>query len=289
MSRIDCNYPYPILVPRGDDYINCDFSVDIESGLERKNGNLKIVLSYTLNCDGLNDMLINGDIDICVQIISRVTSYREIKRFNKNEKLTILIDANLISKEITFIPFIVALKDLNDFSLKEHNPIFQNMTFKIKKGEKIGFADSFNYTLPSVDPLKPTSSVIRIKLNDKKNAPPYEIELTTTKIYVLLNEKAYNLYNELRTNSDINGFLTPIIMIPTIVEALSCLKNEGSDGDYKQSTWGVVLLNVLDKKNIDLFNGDSSLVKIANDVFNDGFTFALTNMKNYFDTEAGVE
>ena len=38
MNRIDCNYPYPILIPGGEDYIDCSFSVKIDNDLERKNG-----------------------------------------------------------------------------------------------------------------------------------------------------------------------------------------------------------------------------------------------------------
>ena len=289
MNRLDCNYPYPVLIPGGEDYLGCDFSINIDSDLERKSGVLKIVLSYNLKCDGLTDMIINKEVDVCVQIISRLTSYREVKKFNGNEKLTLSIDPTLISKEIIFIPFIIALKDIDNFKLPEHNDIFKDSVINIKKGEKIGFANSFTYTLPTVDPLRPTSSIVRIKLNNSPKAPPYEINLDSDKIVIYLNENAFNLYKELRTNSDINSFLSPIIMLPTIVEALTYLKFNDLDGTYQQSTWGTVLLNVLKKKNIDLATTNKSLVTIANDVFNDGFTFALNSMKNFYDNEAGVE
>lgn len=288
MSRTDIHYPYPILINDGDDYINSNFSVNIESNLEKKLGKLKITFSYALKSDGLNSMLENEDIDIFVQIVSKLTSYREVKRFHGSKTLTIIIDASLVSKELVFTPFIATLKKIDNFHLNEHNSIFSNTKFTLNKGDKIAFTDSISYSLPTVDPLRPTSSVVRIKLNEQKNAAPYELNLDTNKIIIYLNEKSFNLYKNLRLDSGINTFLSPIIMLPAIVEALSYLQHD-EDNTYSQLTWGTVLSGVLQKKNIDLNNTNKSLVTIANDIFNDGFTFALENLKDFYEKETEVE
>ena len=106
-------FPYPVLWNKNDDYKTSTFDCDIQLQREIKKFNLKV--HFKLDNTELAEMIRNEEVEYILHIESSATSYRLVKNTKSDNLSFELIDKNLLGK-INLCPFIVAKKDLIDFT-----------------------------------------------------------------------------------------------------------------------------------------------------------------------------
>lgn len=282
MKLNDKNYPYPILVAGSDDYCNCSFNIEIVDEPKEVNDNIVIELLYNLECHSLEKFIESKKITVIAQVLSKSTSYRKYYTFIKN-RLNLSIDKSLLGSKVEINTYLTALEKIDNFILPEHNKLYFSFPMTIQKGDKLGFAETLTFDLKPYDALRPVASVVSIKVDNRKEALPVDVDLTNDKIIIYLNSSLYEKYRELRQFPDIRLYLSNTIVMPAVIEALYEIKNN-PDLD-RNKRWTTSIERVLKKMNIDLYSTEYSCYAIANLIFKNGIEVALASLEKFYNIE----
>ena len=168
-----------------------------------------------------------------MHIESPETSYRLVKGTKENILTVDLKDENLLGKT-SLCPFIVAKKDIEDFTSLDLNSDYQGVLFSFQKGSIIAIGDQFDFKVDKEkEDLSSVPSIFTIYKKETVEDMPMEIELCSNKIRIGLNIPDYENYNvNVRNMPDIvNSF----IIFPALVYTFEQLKT-GFD-DFKEYRW----------------------------------------------------
>ena len=250
-------YPHPVLWKETDDYKTSSFDCDISISRDIKR--FVLTLGYSLNNKELEEMVQNGEAEYVLHIECPLSSYRFISKSVQREKTIILPDEHLLGR-ISLCPFIVAKKDLNNFSNGDWNEDYAGESFDVSKGTilAIGSQQIFSVEKDNED-LSNVPSIFTVYKKETTEEIPMEVELNDHKIRIGLNISDYeNYYAHSHNKPDIvNSFL----IFPTLVYAFERLK-EGIE-EYSEYRWFKALDKMFTlysmKLNDDILSSKSSI------------------------------
>lgn len=283
MKLNDKNYPYPILIFGGDDYVDCYFNIEIVDGPKEENGNIIVDLQYDLKCHSLEELIKCGKLIVISQVCSKSTSFRKYYLFNEN-RLKLNIDKNLLGSRVEINTYLTSLEKIENLNIKELNKEYFLNNISFQKGDKLGFAETLTFDLQPYDALRPVASVIVIKENKGKDASYVDVDLSNDKINIYLNSDLYNEYRKLREFPALRIHLSNIIVMPAVIEALYEIKNNPSEFE-SDKRWVSSIKKVLKKMNIDLYTTDCSCYTIANLIFKNGIEESLKSLEKFYNIE----
>ena len=132
-------YPNPVLYENGDDYREgCSFTLGIDPEKQSVEGSeIRLVLTYALECPGLARMISNGEADACVLLYSPATSFRRIFPFGKSETdIDIAIQKFDVADKIEIRGMILSAGENERFMLEDFNQeFFGGIPFHLRKGQ----------------------------------------------------------------------------------------------------------------------------------------------------------
>ena len=275
-------FPYPVLWNKNDDYKTSTFDCDIQLQREIKKFNLKV--HFKLDNTELAEMIRNEEVEYILHIESSATSYRLVKN-TKNDNLSFeLIDKNLLGK-INLCPFIVAKKDLIDFTNSDWNSEYDNTKFKIYKGSilAIGTQQSFSAEREN-DDLSHLPSIFMICKKETDEKSPIEINLSSDKIRIMLNINDYNNYSNFKFgNNDNINIINSFLIFPTLVFAFEKLRENFEE--FKEYRWFSSIKKIFEKYyksfNEDLFKSDSvTSFELAQEILELPISKSLISLNN---------
>lgn len=282
MKLNNLNYPYPILVKGSNDYNDCYFNILLEESPYEEDDKIVINLKYDLKSKGINDLVINKSLSVVSQVFCKTTSYRRLFVFGDN-KLQIKINKSDLGDKVDINTYIVANNKIENYYFDEINKDYFPNPCILQKGDKIAIGEIISFTLKSYDSLRPIASVISIRPNHDQNANPVDIDLSTDKVIIYLNDNIYSKYTSLREYPDLRLYLSTMIVLPAIMEALYELKNNYTEEDSKR--WVLSFKRVLSQLNIDLISSDYSIYTIANLIIKNGLESSLVALEQFYNID----
>jgi len=269
MKKSNINYPHPVLSAANEDYINCNFNVSFDKEPVVQ-GELAIIeLSYSLECNGLAEMITNEDAKVVVYLESVEAEYRKIFNFEPGScSMIIKENKNLFGKNLQVRCYITAAKDISPFTLLEHNKdLFGMIPFSVKRGDVLAISENFyNIPLENYDPLSDRPSIFSVRRQTENPKDEIIVDFVSyDKITIFLNNDIFEKYDELYQASEIRMFLASLFAAPVLVDVLSYIKHAEQDAldSILGKKWYQVLLSRLTELSIDLSKEDS-MTKVAN-------------------------
>ncbi len=289
MKKQKNEFPHPVLINNGSDYTGCSFDLMINE-LKIEGDDLKGEIEYSLNSQGLIDLLNDNKLKVLVKIQSPKTAYRkifEIKNNSNKEIFTIL--KNHVADKIEISGMIIAAEAIEHFSLEEHNKVFfDSANFEIRKGDILAIHPGFEQKIDSSEMEGPVASIFNISRRDMNVA--IKPDFSDNKIEINLNNQTHDAYFELKNkNDELKKYLSAVVVFPVLVEALSILKGVQDNLNtrdaylyeaYTDKRWYRVIENKILQKNINL--QDIYLTEAANIILGDIVQNSLINLKETF-------
>lgn len=286
MRKIKNEFPHPVLINECEDYVNCTFKIqNIASSID--NDNINIEIQYDLTSKYLSDLVSIGKSEILIKVSSTSTSYRKIFPFQPNKSSLLLqIPKNDVAKTVEFAGLIVAKEPIEHFSSEEHNKVFfESVEFEIRKGDIIAYDDGFILKLDDSDLEAPVVSIFTIaQIEGNEVIQP---DFNDDKIIINLNKLTHEVYQNLRKMETFRRYLSAVIVLPVLVEAIDIIKgNEQQeeskiDEDLREKRWYDSIKTKIKKKEIS-YNESSTY--IANKLLGDIVQDALSNFKETIDS-----
>lgn len=252
------NFPYPILLENGGDYIDSYFHVDCLSTLSKDKKNIEIKFNFDLKCEFINTLLNDGKVILAVKITQR--TYR-IVIFLTGKEISIPVDELSPNYNLEIIPMIIAKTDIS-FSYQKCMDIafsFFDEDFTVKKYQILGYGSVMSIELPINTKVGSIFTISKIKAEaDIAKKIPYIITFDNQTIDIkVLPDIFESFYNSLQKNATFNKILYSTFVYPAIQLAILTIMQDYDN--VKDLKWCIAITNKIAKEKHIILNGTSDV------------------------------
>lgn len=288
-------YPHPVLNEYTNDFVGCDFSVEIISHSDAGNS-IDFELKYNLNCPGIDKLLHDNIAKIVVRLICYRTSFRIIKELALDSTTLVSIPKKQISDVLELQASIVACNDYDNYYLDEFNrDYFGTVPQRIRKGDIIANEPGLKIKLNTILE-KNASGIVQVTGSPSISEMKVSFASTATTdpaltnyIVITLPDNEYKNYAKLMTKKHMkNGverFLQASIVLPAITEGISKLRAEENyeqdedDPKYKGTIWADSILHALSVIGVDNLGASTqSDYELANKILGNVISDSTNNL-----------
>lgn len=257
MELCDKNYPYPVLTPRGDDYVACSFDVDGES--IKHDSQLELVLNSKLECASLQSLIEHGRAAIVLHVECSRSAYRKSHELQLGVQ-SITISSGDISGRVSLCPFIVAKQDIDGYKSTQFNPIYQDMSFRLRAGavlaegiEKSVFVDT---STRDIDYKPDIFSVVPDEKMNEDGDEKFRIRIDpcNPKITICMPTKAYSQYAALLKSGISIELVRCVVVLPAMIEALARMRTAYANEEIEDFE-GYIWFNTVKERLMQLYPG----------------------------------
>ena len=232
-------YPYPLLEScfGQEDYVDSKFNIL----LNQKNNKSNIELEFipVLDNEGIQSLIDNKEAFFAVHIECNLTSFRNLYRI-EGESLKINLNANDVENSLNICTFIIADKDLENYSNDKFNEDYEGFKFNIEKGNILAIGDSYELEInKEKDEIGNMQSIFGLIMSKDEKEKDIKIDVSMEKIYIALPKNEYIQFKSMMRTKANQPILHSTILIPALMEAIDKMKRSVQDGDF---------YNVQDKK-----------------------------------------
>jgi hypothetical protein len=170
-------FPYPVLRPDIDDYLESEFQVmvDIEGSRDNKRLNAKVTVA--LSSDQIKREIMKGTAAVTIVFSCRDTYFRETITTDKYE-FAKSFDAGMLRGEVIISPFVVALKPIKEFTAPDINGEFRKERFSFEVGEVLAVEEPKVIYIDR-ELFKPISSIVQIVRSDTLSGFEWKVGLVS--------------------------------------------------------------------------------------------------------------
>lgn len=242
-------YTYPVITEDADFYEESSFTSDVEQVLDGYN--IKLKLKAELINPELEEMLKKEEVLIAHHIECTQTCFRRLVLTNENVKECILRDGE-VNGVVQVCTFLVANKYIEKYSNKLFAPDFRGFRFDIERGCIMAVGNQINLRINKIrDDLANTSFIFSIIPNKDETVTNIQVDTSGNKIAVIIPKETYSIYYNMSGNLDIQPLMHSILIIPSLVYALTEVKESRTHlYDYEDYRWFRSLRKAAEKMNI---------------------------------------
>ncbi|WP_430886145.1 hypothetical protein [Fusibacter sp. JL216-2] len=229
-------FTYPVISAENDSYSDCIFNTDVSHEMDGYNVKLKFAIEF--NNKELLDMIENGDAEYVHHIECSQTCYRT-SISTKSREMEYLIHNSNVNGKIEVCSFIIARSDLNKYSNSQFSSDYKGFKFDIEKGCILAVGNEFELRINKVkDDLINTSSIFSIAPNLDEMITDIKVNTLGEKITILLPNRTYGFYNNMKSFMDIQPVMHSMIIIPALMQVFNELKASRSQlYEYENRRW----------------------------------------------------
>lgn len=279
-------FPYPVLSSMYDDYVGCQFEIEVKAKKGKKR--LYIDITPKLNSKTLTTMIDNEQAEVVAHFECGRTRFRTVEKLKANETLSLEFQSGDLNDNLEVIAFVVSKKDISRFQSlnNEFNDEFGNASFIIDAGSILAISNQIDIPVPKdIYDLSNVNSIVSItSKQDDDNSSSISIYLTDTKIRVLLPKDTYIDYSGIgKTENQYTPILHTMFVFPALVYALDTLKSLDDDKwiDVENNLWFKVI-----KKKVEAIHGqfDKGIIEqftsiiIAQELIENPFPVAVNTL-----------
>jgi hypothetical protein len=241
-------FPYPVLRPDIDDYLQSEFQVTVDIEGTKDNKHLSAKVQVALSSDQIKREITKGNAAVAIIFSCRETYFREAITTDKFE-FKKSFDAGTLRGEVVIYPFIVALKSIKAFSAPDINAEFRKESFSFEAGEVLATEEP-KVVYIDRELFKPISSILQIVKSESLSGFEWKISFETSKLQILLSAEAKQAVDQARNSRRNRAVLINSIYFSALMEAIQKLKDE--EGTYAHLRWAQVILQQCHNAAIDI-------------------------------------
>ncbi|BBM37168.1 hypothetical protein [Pseudoleptotrichia goodfellowii] len=241
-------YPYPVLNYFSDDYINSVFTSNLK--LDKLGNGIIFELTANTDDEGLKELIGKGLAEYVFHIECSSTSYRNIVKSATGTE-TVTIPESKLNNRVNVCFFIVAKKEIENYSNVNFNPDYEGISFTIEKANILAIAKQYNVEIEKEkDNLAQVPSIFLIIKRESDRKDGIEIEMLQDKLQISLSKKDYEHY-ALLSKGNYQALLHSSIIFPALIYVFENLKKSDLE-IYEDFNWFKTIKKVLNNIDIEL-------------------------------------
>lgn len=224
MNKLVRTYPFPVLRPDSDDFIDAEFSVDCETEL-LPTDKYSLVFSIVNTCPELKALVEDGKAVYTLRIICKTTMYRKTVTFI-DEKYTVEIPRTDLLNEVSIYPMIISLEDIDNYSCDAFNPDYKGVSISVSVGDSLGVAKPICFDAQPQNEIGETpESIIKFGLLSNQETVCVSVADDSDYIYIKLRDdmrqKVFHLSNIYSMQCGKESLIWSLFAIPALTEVLA--------------------------------------------------------------------
>ena len=222
---INKSFGYPVLRESSDDYIDGAYVIstdikEIENDEEGQTSIWQIEIDIDLSNQDIKELIDNKDAEFIVIISCPLTYYQKYIRVSGNS-VKVKIDASIVLNEMNVTSYVIAKKDIKNYSSISFHKDYDGLKFDLKKGMVLAIADPFTYFV-NTELLKDISSIFQRVIVDGLKDYEWSLDYNHDSIQFYVNKTTNSHINENETNGSLQ---LNALILPAILEILYVIKD----------------------------------------------------------------
>lgn len=249
MDISEKRYPYPVLKPGGDDYVDSRFDVEVESYCEAEK--VTFLFRPILRNDGLRRAIADGEAAIICHVEAPQTVFRQIyevkvapcEEASDEERTVYEESSSVLSGPVSVCPFIVAVHDIPAYGNSCFHADYESETFSIQAGGVMAEGSQQTFEINTAKKLEETaSSILSVTVAQNEDVKSMRVGWEGNKIRIVLPERMMQLYKQFHESGNQRELLWAMVFSPAVLRVLDELHNAvGENGggleDYRDRRW----------------------------------------------------
>lgn len=249
-------FPYPVLRPQVDDYIDGDIQVTVDFSPSSDNSQLVASISFLVSVPELIEEVKSGRARFVVIFACRDTYFR-LTHETDQECSTVAFPTGTLCGEVRISPYVVATRDIEEYKCRWINPEFGNGPFRYELGSVLA-VDEPQQVFIDRDMFQPLVSIFVLVKDDSVAESEWKIKATDEKIQILLNGSTKEKIDIARNVRSNQAVLMNSIYFCAVVYCLALIKNGREE--VENARWADILIQRCQNAGIDIEGNDEYLV-----------------------------
>jgi hypothetical protein len=239
-------FPYPVLRPYCDDYVDVEFQTTVEFTLDQST--VAVGITYALSSDALLAEITNGNAKYISVVSCRETYFREVLS-SPIGKISASFATGTLRGEVRVDPYLIVSKKITGFKSVDINKEFGDGAFTFNPGDVLAQDETQVFYIER-DLFKPISSVFDLVKNEALSGGEWLVSFESDHVQIEVSTQMKNSIDNARNVKANQVILLNSLYFAAVVQALQRLK-DGSE-DYELSRWAQIIKRQLHNAGWDL-------------------------------------
>ncbi|RWI04341.1 hypothetical protein [Mesorhizobium sp.] len=248
-------FPYPVLRPDVDDYIDGDIQVTVEFEPSADGQEVIAEVTFHLSVKELQEEVEAGRAQYTTVFACRDTYFRHVHASGE-ESFKVTFPAGRLRGEVQVFPYIASVKPITDYKSKLINSEFGPGPFRYEIGSVLA-VDRPQIIYIDRDVFRPLSSVFVLIGDDSIVGHEWQVRTTDDKVWILVSLELKELIDKARNNKANRAVLMNSIYFSAVMHCISILRAGSEDND---SRWAKVMRQKCHNEGINIEDHDDYLI-----------------------------
>ncbi len=249
-------FPYPVLRPDVDDYVDGDMQVTVEFAPSEDGQEVHASVAFQVSVAELKSEVAAGRARYVVVFACRDTYFRHVESVNISQ-FEVTFPAGSLRGEVQVYPYISAVKSIKAYHSHWINPEFGAGPFRYPIGAVLA-VDRPQVVYIDRDVFKPLSSIFVLEKDENIIGHEWQVRPKNDKVHILVSTDLKALIDDARNNKSHRAVLMNSIYFSAVMQCLSFLKHGGVD--VSETRWGKVIAQKCHNEGINLEEHDEYMV-----------------------------
>lgn len=228
-------FPYPVLRPDVDDYIEGDIQVVAEFSPSDDGLEVKADVSFLISVAELKAEVDAGRAKYAVVFACRDTYFRHVHSSDQGD-FTVTFPAGQLRGEVQVYPYVTAVKKIPAYKSDWIYPEFGAGPFRYEVGAVLAI-DQPQVVFIDRDVFRPLSSVFVIRKDDAISGHEWQVQFTDEKVHILVSAELKAKIDVARNNKGHRAILMNSIYFAAVMQCITLLRK----GEDSESRWAKVI------------------------------------------------
>ena len=248
-------FPYPVLRPGVDDYLDSDIQAEVHLTPSDDGSELAASVDFQLSVDELGELVASDCARYGVVFACRDTYFRRAA-MSSDPSYGAAFAAGSLRGQVMIYPYIVATKDISDFTCQWINPEFGPGPHCFPRGAPLAL-DQPHELYVDREAFKPLSSCFSLVKADELPPNEWKVQAEGDKVQIAIAPALKERIDSARNSKENRAILMNSIYFGAVMQCLSFMKQ---GGDYYEWRWAEIFRQRLADRKIELDNHPESWI-----------------------------
>ena len=244
-------FPYPVLRPGSDDYIDVEFQATVDFKVE--GSIITASISYALSLEEVKVQIAKGNAEYVCVISSRDT-YQQTLVATTSAKSEATFDVGALRGEVRVDPYVIVKQPIEGFTSTSINSEFGEGPFSFAVGDILA-QDETQVFFIDRDVFRSVTSVFDLVKRDNLSDGEWKLDFSEEHIQIEVSPRMKESIDDARNETRNKVILKNSIYFAAVMQAVQNLKD--SDDDVGNRKWAEVIRRQAHNKGIELQNDDA--------------------------------